>query len=107
MFIACFNPLFPVYFISCSIPVTLLFILCRGQSEISGYFFRIVRLSVDFLSKIFFAYFLFFVQELMRLLFLLLFFSIFAKLVEGLFYSNLLCNISCLGICLVLFMCIF
>ena len=36
------------------------------------------------------------------LLFLLLFLSTFANLVEGLFYRNLLCNISCLGICLVL-----
>ena len=32
-----------------------------------------------------------------------LLFLTFANLVEGLFYRNLLCNISCLGIYLVLF----
>ena len=58
MFIACFNPLYSVYFISCSIP-TPLFV----------YFYVKVRyvLGVDSLSSKSSAYFEFFVQETMTI----------------------------------------
>ena len=57
MFIACFNPLYSVYFISCSIPTTL-FVYFYVKVR---YVFR-CRFSVE---QIFSAYFEFFVQEMM------------------------------------------
>ena len=53
MFIACFNPLYSVYYISCSIPTTFFV-----------YFYVKVR-YVDSLSSKSSAYFEFFVQEMM------------------------------------------
>ena len=77
--------------------------LCQGQSKIIGYVFKRVRLSVDSLSSKSSAYFEFFMLELMLITaFSLAVFSTFANLVEDWFYRNLLCNISCLGTCLVL-----
>ena len=104
MFITSFNSLYSVYFYFMFYTYSILFNVCQGQSEINVYVFGRVKLSVDFLSYTSFAYFVIFVQELMLITdFCLAVFSTFANLVECLFYRNLLCNISCLGICLVLF----
>ena len=100
MFITSFNSLFQLIFYFMFYTYSILFIVCQGQSEINVYVFSRMKLSVDFVFYTSFAYFVIFV--LITAFCLAVFFT-FANLVEGLFYRNLLCNISCLGICLVLF----
>ena len=55
MFIACLNPLYSVYFISCSIPTPFLFIFMSRSDMFLG---------VDSMTSKSSAYYEFFVQEL-------------------------------------------